>query len=197
MLRTRQAGHDPKRRLVHRLPVQPFHPRRKDRRNAGGLRPARPRDLPRTDNLDSGRLAYYKREQRSVRASDKPNLPETVSEESSDGYWFDDFDGQTPENGENALSGMRPDWITPRTPEPGSFALNGGKLKIKGSKYPLSSTDAKGMVVRRQENFDFDVTVKIPAPKFTDGSQNAGITGYYDENTYLPTAYIRPKTAIL
>ena len=115
----------------------------------------------------------------------KPNLPETASEESSDGYWFDDFDGQTPENGENALSGMRPDWITSRTPEPGSFALSGGKLKIKGSKYPLSSTDAKGMVVRRQENFDFDVTVKMPAPKFTDASQNAGITGYYDENTYF------------
>ena len=100
----------------------------------------------------------------------KPNLPECVWNTTTN----DDFT-------EEKLS---LDWMFPRPPEQDGYAIEDSYLKIKGSKFDLDSMDARNIVLRRQLNFKFTAFCKMKMPKLNVG-QNAGITCFYDENTFL------------
>lgn len=100
----------------------------------------------------------------------KPDLPETVWESSLD----DDFDG----------SSLSYDWTFPRAPEPNGVMLDNSHVRIKGSREDLNSMHARNILLRRQQDFKFEAVCKMKLPKLYPG-QDAGMTCYYDENTFL------------
>lgn len=75
----------------------------------------------------------------------------------------------------------RVDWLTPRPPEEGQFCWHGGVLTIRGGRYPLSDTRCRSVLLRRQTAFRF----AFEATLFVPEAGEAGITCYYDENSYL------------
>ncbi len=87
-----------------------------------------------------------------------------------------------------SLCGLPLDYMTPRPFATGDvvFEANGNEkiFSIKGSKAPLSSVDARNIVLRRQTSFCFEYTVDMKIPLLKEG-QHCGITGYYDENTFF------------
>ena len=86
--------------------------------------------------------------------------------------------------------GLPYDYMTPRTFVKGDVefigrdAENGACFKIKGSKAPISKVDSRNIVLRRQTSFSFEYSSEMEIPKLEEG-QHAGITGYYDENTFV------------
>lgn len=100
----------------------------------------------------------------------KPDLPETVWESS----YFDDFDGEY----------LSTDWMFPRVPEPDGVLLQDSHVKIKGSCADLDSMGARNILLRRQQHFKFTAVCKMKMPQLYPG-QDAGMTCYYDENTYV------------
>lgn len=87
--------------------------------------------------------------------------------------------------GVNTLS---TDFMTPRTPSANGIQVNKGILTLKASKYELSSTRAKNIVVKRQTSFVFKNCVTMDWSSLYSSmpvEQNAGMTCYYDENTYI------------
>ena len=83
--------------------------------------------------------------------------------------------------GANTLSS---DFMTPRTPTLHGIQVQNGILTLEGSHADLNSADAKNVLVRRQEDFAFTAKVVMDCSALQDG-QDAGMTCYYDENTYL------------
>ena len=83
--------------------------------------------------------------------------------------------------GANELS---KDFMTPRTPTPNGIQVRNGELTLEGSHTDLNSMHAKNVVVRRQSDFVFSCRVKMDFHSLQNG-QDAGMTCYYDENTYL------------
>lgn len=100
----------------------------------------------------------------------KPDLPEMVWESSQD----DDFN-------ESYLSS---DWAFPRVPEMDGIELKSSFVRIKGSKADLNSMESRNILLRRQQDFKFSAVCKMKMPELYPG-QNAGMTCYYDENTFL------------
>lgn len=100
----------------------------------------------------------------------KPDLPETVWESSQS----DDFN-------ESFLS---TDWTFPRVPEADGIELKSSFVRIKGSRPDLNSMESRNILLRRQQDFKFSVECKMKMPELYPG-QNAGLTCYYDENTYM------------
>ncbi len=84
--------------------------------------------------------------------------------------------------------GLPLDYMTPRTfkSEDISFDIKDGKNRwsIRGSKAPLSTVAARNIVLRRQTSFKFEYDVNMRIPTLEE-RQHAGITGYYDENTFF------------
>lgn len=75
-------------------------------------------------------------------------------------------------------------WMTPRPPNEKSIRIQDGKLLITGSRYELSDTRCRSVLVQRQKDFVFRGTTSLCAGELGEG-QEAGITCYYDENTFL------------
>lgn len=100
----------------------------------------------------------------------KPDLPETIWETEQK----DDFQ-------ESSLS---TDWTFPRVPEFDGIELKASYVRIKGSKADLNSMAARNILLRRQQDFRFTAVCKMRMPDLYPG-QNAGMTCYYDENTYM------------
>ncbi len=100
----------------------------------------------------------------------KPNLPECIWDNSDQ----DEFASDT----------LGLDWMFPRPPEADGYRLYDGKLWIKGSKAPLSMPGARNIVLRRQKHFEFTAETRMGLLPMKSG-QDAGITCYYDENTWL------------
>ncbi|RKM55373.1 glycoside hydrolase [Butyrivibrio sp. CB08] len=82
--------------------------------------------------------------------------------------------------------GLPFDYMTPRPFTPGGvkFSPETGRFEISGSKAPLSSVDSRNIVLKRQTSFEFQYAATLEIPAMTEG-QTAGITGYYDENTFF------------
>lgn len=76
------------------------------------------------------------------------------------------------------------EWMSPRPAPEGTFTLHDGKLHIRGSKSDMNSTDCRSILVRRQKDFEFSCATCMSADELCEG-QDAGLTCYYDENTYL------------
>ncbi len=103
----------------------------------------------------------------------KPDLPETVWEES----YNDDFKEKY----------LGSDWLFPRSPQMDGIDIKLSWLKMKGSRYDLNSIYAKNVLLRRQQHFKFEAECKMKMPRIYPG-QNAGMTCYYDENTFIKFA---------
>ena len=83
-------------------------------------------------------------------------------------------------------------WLTPRPPEEGAVAWNpDGTATLLSSPAPLASVDARNILLRRQDRFDFISEARLALPHLMPG-QEAGIIGYYDENSWvLASVYVR------
>jgi len=88
-----------------------------------------------------------------------------------------------------SATGLPLDFMTPRPFEEGAVKCiensDGFSFIIKGSKEKLSSKDSRNIVVRRQSDFAFEACVNMKIPGKLEDGQFAGITGYYDENTWM------------
>lgn len=83
-------------------------------------------------------------------------------------------------------------WMTPRPPEEGSIMVLGGKLHLRGSRYPLSDTRCRSVLVQRQKDFVFKASTGFLTQGIAQG-QEAGLTCYYDENTYLTYGVVKEQ----
>lgn len=102
-----------------------------------------------------------------------------------------DLPGYTPETNDDFTGGaLSPAWMTPREPDSDGIRTAGGKLYIKGSTRPLSEMGARNILLRRQCDFAFTVDACMTVPDLLEG-QEAGLTCYYDENTWLTFGLIR------
>ena len=75
-------------------------------------------------------------------------------------------------------------WMCPRPPYENGVIIDGTVYKIKGSKAPMDSVDARNILLQRQTAFRFRAEVFLKVPELVKG-QEAGITCYYDENTWV------------
>ena len=75
----------------------------------------------------------------------------------------------------------RVDWLSPRPPEDGQFSWHEGGVTIRGSRFPMTDTRCRSLMLQRQTAFrcSFEATLTVP-----EGGE-AGITCYYDENSFL------------
>lgn len=88
-------------------------------------------------------------------------------------------------------SGLPDAYMTPRTYDKDDIKVelsDDGKccnVSLKPSAYPLTSIGCRSILLRRQTSLDceFSADVRID-PLLTDGAE-FGLTGYYDENTFL------------
>ena len=92
--------------------------------------------------------------------------------------------------------GLSCDFMTSRTPTLNGIHVQNGTLTIEGSKDDLNSMHAKNIVVRRQEDFCFTANIVLDFFSILDG-QDAGMTCYYDENTYLKFGVYRRENRYL
>lgn len=78
------------------------------------------------------------------------------------------------------------DFMTPRPFNEGDVKYDSklNSFEIKISPFSLSNVENRCIVLKRQTAFSFDFEVTMEISKLGEG-QCAGITGYYDENTYL------------
>ena len=100
----------------------------------------------------------------------KPDLPEKIWDDSDE----NDFNGDR----------LAPCFMSARPPEKDGITLTGHSVLIKGSRYDLTSIKAKNMLLRRQQDFNFAAICRMKVPDLIPG-QDAGMTCYYDENTFL------------
>lgn len=94
-----------------------------------------------------------------------------------------------PENRQRAQNplfqnGLPKDFMTPRAPEKDGIRFRDGNLILKASAYPLSDVRSKNILLRRQCAFCFKAEAEFVVPVLAEG-QEAGITCYYDENTWV------------
>lgn len=100
----------------------------------------------------------------------KPKLPACIWETRD----FDDFDEIN----------LGHEWMFPRAPEKDGYRILNSQLLLTGSKAPMHSKEARNIVLRRQKHFAFMAETKMELVKMVPG-QEAGLTCYYDENTWL------------
>lgn len=75
-------------------------------------------------------------------------------------------------------------WVSPRAPEAGGVVFSDGGVCIRGSRYPLAQVEARNLLLQRQRDFCFAAGATLMIPKLCEG-QEAGLTCYYDENTWV------------
>lgn len=80
--------------------------------------------------------------------------------------------------------GLSKDFMTPRPPEKDGVCIKEGNLILKASAYPLSDIRTRNILLRRQSAFCFRAEAEFVIPALSEG-QEAGITCYYDENTWV------------
>lgn len=75
-------------------------------------------------------------------------------------------------------------YLTPREPDDEWLFQNGDEIILKGSSERLSSVNARNLFLRRQSEFKFETGVILRKPELFKG-QEAGMTFYYDENSWV------------
>ena len=84
-----------------------------------------------------------------------------------------------------SLCGLPFDYMTPRPFKAGDVDYSkDGTFIIHASECQLSDVNSRNIVLRRQNSFLFEYSAILDIPDLSDG-QCAGITGYYDENTFF------------
>ena len=75
-------------------------------------------------------------------------------------------------------------WVTPRAPEKDGVIFLDKGYRVRGSRYPLSQVEARNILLQRQTSFCFSTKAVMKVPQLEIG-QEAGVTCYYDENTWV------------
>ncbi|MBS5282466.1 MAG: family 43 glycosylhydrolase [Clostridiales bacterium] len=76
-------------------------------------------------------------------------------------------------------------WLCPRTIEPSLIRTEAdGRLLIRGQGLDLKNPDCRSLLLKRQPAFSFTDSFEMEALE-GDGFEDAGMTLYYDENTYI------------
>ncbi|MBR6569891.1 MAG: family 43 glycosylhydrolase [Clostridia bacterium] len=73
------------------------------------------------------------------------------------------------------------DWLTPRPPRPGMIEWQGKTVTIRGGSEPMTDTACRSLAVRRQTDFQCGFTAVLERCD----AQEAGLTCYYDEHSFL------------
>lgn len=84
------------------------------------------------------------------------------------------------------------EYFTPRSHEPGAISISDGAVSLLSSPAPLSSPAARNLFLRRQTSFCFTFRVE-PVLSTIPSSSEAGITCYYDENSFLAFRMYKDK----
>lgn len=92
------------------------------------------------------------------------------------------------------------DWSTIRGFEPGTFGVEDGTLLLQGNGTDLNVADYNSLLLRHQPEFCFEMSCRVRVEESAgEPCWDAGLTCYYDENSYLKLALKREggKTGIL
>jgi len=73
------------------------------------------------------------------------------------------------------------DWLTPRPPRPGMISWQDGSVTICGGDEPMTDTACRSLLLRRQTDFRCEFSAVLTRAS----AREAGITCYYDENSFL------------
>lgn len=73
------------------------------------------------------------------------------------------------------------DWLTPRPPRPGMIEWKGDSVTICGGDEPMTDTACRSLLLRRQTDFRCGFSAVLTQ----SSAKEAGITCYYDENSFL------------
>lgn len=84
------------------------------------------------------------------------------------------------------------DWLTPRPPRPGMIVWNGKSVTLRGGPEPMTSTGCRSMVLRRQPEF----RCAFSAVLTQSDAQEAGLTCYYDEHSFLNLCVKKNELAV-
>ena len=75
-------------------------------------------------------------------------------------------------------------WVTGREPEENFAEVREDGVYLLGSRADLCEVSARNLLLQRQTSFNFSAETRLSYATLQDG-QDAGMTCYYDENTYL------------
>lgn len=76
------------------------------------------------------------------------------------------------------------EWMCPRPPEADGIKFENDSFLIKGSRFSLAQVEARNILLRRQSAFCFRAKAYLEIPDLEEGYE-AGLTCYYDENTWI------------
>lgn len=86
-------------------------------------------------------------------------------------------------------NGIWGDWSTIRGFVPGTFAGEGEEIRIRGNGIDLNTLDYNSVLLKHQREFCFEVSCRVAVEENADCADwDAGLTCYYDENSYLKLA---------
>jgi len=94
----------------------------------------------------------------------------------------------------NTAGDIWKEWRTVRGAEDGSYEMQGEQIVIHGNGSDLNGLDYSTLLVRPQEEFCFEICGKVSMADGQDAAAlksadwDAGLTCYYDENSYLKLA---------
>ncbi|MBQ8555736.1 MAG: family 43 glycosylhydrolase [Clostridia bacterium] len=84
------------------------------------------------------------------------------------------------------------DWLTPRPPAPGQIAWQGSAVTLQGSEFAMTDVRCRSILLRRQTSFRFTFAADVTTPAMGE----AGLTCYYDENSFL-TLHVGKNGAVV
>ncbi|MGN1164509.1 MAG: family 43 glycosylhydrolase [Candidatus Ornithospirochaeta sp.] len=76
-------------------------------------------------------------------------------------------------------------WMTPRPLERERVWEENGSLFLKGDSFPPFSKEKRSILLMRQEEFDFSLSLSFPYPDFLKEGESMGTISYYDENSFI------------
>lgn len=82
-------------------------------------------------------------------------------------------------------------FLTPRPPLPGAIRLKNGHILLQSDAHPFSGTKARNILLCRQTEFRFVLRAELFGAERLEAGQEAGIAGYYDENSWVFLAVFR------
>lgn len=99
-------------------------------------------------------------------------MPVKGTKQAKNPEFTDDFEG----------TAIKKEWVFPRPPQDNATICKNGVLKLLSSPADLSEINARNIMLIRQTAFDFEAGVTV---RLLSSSRQAGITCYYDENSFL------------
>jgi len=87
-------------------------------------------------------------------------------------------------------------WVTPREPEENFAEIREDGVYLLGSRSDLCEVSARNLLLQRQTAFSFEAETRFLFAGLSDG-QDAGMTCYYDENTYLKFGVFKERGKLL